>query len=151
MRRTKVLVWPAMKSQKSSTIVAVVLGADGADAGRGALVDVAEQAGPPDLARPLEDAVGAGPHREDPEQLVDGLADRPGVAVGAEVAGALLLGAAADHHPRELLADRDREPGVGLVVAVLHVEARVELLDPAVLELERQQDDGWRQKNKAYC
>ena len=59
------------------------------------------------------------------------------MAVGAEVAGALALGAAADHHPRELLADGDREPGVGLVVAVLHVEARVELLDPGVLQLQR--------------
>ena len=117
--------------------LAVVLGADVADAGRGALVDVAEQARPADLAGALEDAVGAAPHREDPQQDVDGLADRPGVAVGAEVAGALALGAAADHHPRELLADGHREPGVGLVVAVLHVEARVELLDPGVLQLER--------------
>ena len=59
------------------------------------------------------------------------------MAVGAEVAGAALLGAAPDHHPRELVADRDRQPRVGLVVAVLDVEARVELLDPGVLQLER--------------
>ena len=115
---------------------AVVLGADVADAGRGALVDVAEQAGPADLAGPLEDPVAARAHREHPQQLVDGLADRPGVAVGAEVLGALALGAAADHHPRELVADGHREPRVGLVVAVLHVVARVELLDPGVLQLE---------------
>ena len=124
---------------------AVVLGADRADAGRRALVDVAEQARPPDLRGPLEDAVGARPHREHPQQQVDGLADRPGVAVGPEVAGALLLGTPADHHPRELVADRDREPGVGLVVAVLDVEPRVELLDPGVLQLERLdlgRDDG---------
>ena len=137
MRRTNAVVWPAMKSQKSSTIARCSSARDVADAGRGALVDVAEQAGPADLAGPLEDAVGARAHREDPQQQVDGLADRPGVAVGAEVAGALALGAAADHHPRELVADGDRQPGVGLVVAVLHVEARVELLDPGVLQLQR--------------
>ena len=116
--------------------VTVVVGADAADAGGGALVDVAEEARAADLARASEDAVGAGPHREDSQQLVDGLADRPGVAVGPEVAGPLLLGATTDHHPRELLAHGDREPRVGLVVAVLHVEPRVELLDPAVLQLE---------------
>ena len=116
---------------------AVVLGADVADARGGALVDVAEQAGAADLPGPLEDAVAARPHREDAQQLVDGVADRPGVAVGAEVLRALALGAAADHHPRELVAHRDGQPRVGLVVAVLDVVARVELLDPGVLQLER--------------
>ncbi len=116
--------------------LAVLVGRHVADARGRALADVAEQARPADLPRPLEDTVAARAHREDAQQDVDGLADRPGVAVGAEVAGAALLGAAADHHPRELLADGDREPRVGLVVAVLHVEPRVELLDPGVLELE---------------
>ena len=59
------------------------------------------------------------------------------MGVGAEVADALLLRAAPDHDPRELLGQRDRQPRVGLVVAVLHVEARVELLDPGVLQLQR--------------
>ena len=59
------------------------------------------------------------------------------MAVRAEVAGALLLGAAPDHHPGELLAHGDREPRVGLVVAVLDVEPGVELLDPGVLQLQR--------------
>ena len=49
-------VLPAMKSQKSSTIAPVLVGADPADARRGALADVAEQARPADLAGPLEDA-----------------------------------------------------------------------------------------------
>ena len=43
-----------MKSQKSSASVAVLLGADPADARRRALADVAEQAGPADLPGPLE-------------------------------------------------------------------------------------------------
>ena len=116
--------------------LAVLLGRHVADARGRALVDVAQQAGATDLGRALEDAVAARAHREDAQQQVDGLADGPGVAVGAEVAGALALGAATDHHARELLADGHRQPGVGLVVAVLDVEARVELLDPAVLQLQ---------------
>ena len=125
-----------MKSQKSSTIARCSSARHRADAGGRALADVAEQAGAADLAGPLEDTVGARAHREDPEQQVHGLPDRPGVAVGPEVAGALALRAAPDHHPRELLPHGHRQPGVGLVVAVLHVEARVELLDPGVLQLE---------------
>ena len=117
--------------------LAVLLGRHRAHARRGALVDVAEEARATDLRRALEDAVAARAHREDAQQQVDGLADGPRVAVGAEVAGALALGATPHHHPRELLAHRDRQPRVGLVVAVLDVEARVELLDPAVLQLER--------------
>ena len=58
------------------------------------------------------------------------------MGVGPEVAGALALGPAHHLGPRELLAHGDREVRVGLVVAVLDVEARVELLDPGVLELQ---------------
>ena len=117
--------------------LAVARGVDPADARGAALVDVAEQAGPADLAGPLEHPGGAGAHREDPQREVEGLADRPGVRVGAEVPGALALGAAHDLGPRVLLAQGHREVRVGLVVAVLDVEPRVELLDPRVLELER--------------
>ena len=136
-RRRYGLVWPAMKSQKSSTICAVLLGVDPADAGRRALADVAEQARPADLAGPLEDPRRAGAGREDAQQQVEGLADRPGVGVGAEVAHALALGAAHHLQPRELLVQRDGEARVALVVAVLDVEPRVELLDPGVLQLQR--------------
>ena len=117
--------------------LAVLVLTDLAGAGRGALADVAEQAGPADLAVPVEDALAARAHREHPQQQVDGLADRPGVTVRTEVPDALLLRAAADHHPRVLLVQGDREPRVRLVVAVLHVEARVVLLDPGVLQLQR--------------
>ena len=117
--------------------LAVLVGVDPAHARGRALVDVAEQAGTPDLGGALEDPVAARAHREDAQQQVHGLADGPGVAVGAVVLHALLLRAAPDHDPRELLVHGDREPGVGLVVAVLHVEPRVELLDPGVLQLQR--------------
>ncbi len=115
--------------------VPVFLGGDTSDAGRGALADVTEEAGAAGPLGVLEDAGGAGAHGEDPEHQVDGLADRPGVAVRAEVAHALLLGAAHDLDARELLVERDREVGIALVVAVLDVEPRVELLDPGVLQL----------------
>ncbi len=117
--------------------VLVVLGGDPADAGGGALVDVAEQAGPSGAGRVPEDAGRAGAHREDPQHQVDGVADRPGVAVGAEVTDALLLVSAHHLDAGELLVHRHREVRVALVVAVLDVEAGVELLDPGVLQLER--------------
>ena len=117
--------------------VAVLVRGHPADAGRGALVDVAEQAGAPDLAVAAEHPGAAGAGGEHPQQEVERLADGPGVGVGAEVADALAAGAAVDVQPGELLADRHREHGVGLVVAVADVEPRVELLDPVVLELER--------------
>ncbi len=115
----------------------VLLGAHPPDAGRRALADVAEQAGSPDLGGPLEHSGAAGPYREHAQQLVDRLPDRPGVGVRPEVPGALLLRTAKDLHPRVLLAHGDGEPGIGLVVAVLDVEPRVELLDPGVLQLQR--------------
>ena len=117
--------------------VAVLVRGDPADARRGALVDVAEQAGPPDLAVPAEHPGAARAGGEDPQQEVERLADGPGVGVRTEVAHPLAAGPAVDVQPGELLPDRHREHGVGLVVAVADVEPRVELLDPVVLELER--------------
>ena len=49
----------------------VLLGADPPDAGRRALADVAEQAGPADLAGAPEDAGAAGAGREDAQQQVE--------------------------------------------------------------------------------
>ncbi len=115
----------------------VVLGGDPLHTGRGALADVAEQAGAAGAGGVLEDAGGAGAHREDPQQQVDGVADRPGVPVRPEVAHALLLVAAHHLDAGELLVHRHREVRVALVVAVLDVEPGVELLDPGVLQLQR--------------
>ena len=83
--------------------LAVLVGADPADARGAALADVAEQAGPPDLPGALEHAGAAGTRREHPQQQVEGLADGPGVAVRAEVAHALALRAAHHLQPRVLL------------------------------------------------
>jgi len=53
-----------------------------------------------------------------------------------EVAHALALGPAHHLQAGELLVEGDREERIRLVVAVLHVEPRVELLDPGELQLE---------------
>ena len=92
--------------------VAVLVRGDPADARGGALVDVAEQAGAPDLAVAAEHPGAAGAGREDPQQEVERLADGPGVGVGPEVAHALAARAAVDVQPGELLARRSpRAPG----------------------------------------
>ncbi|CAM5696230.1 hypothetical protein SBADM41S_10954 [Streptomyces badius] len=117
--------------------IPVFLRSDPADTGGGALADVAQQAGAAGARGVLEDAGGAGTDGEDAEHQVDRLADRPGVAVRAEIAHALLLGAAHDLDAGELLVERDREVGIALVVPVLDVEPGVELLDPGILQLER--------------
>jgi hypothetical protein len=114
----------------------VVLRADVADAGTGALVDVVEDARPAEPPLPLEHAARAGAHREGPQQQVEGLADGVGVGVGPEVPGALALAAALDPGPRDLVGERHRQIRVGLVVAVADVVARPVLLDEVVLELQ---------------
>ncbi len=116
---------------------AMFLGADPAHAWRGALADVAEQARPPDLPCPLEHTLRAAAHREDPQELVEGLADRPGVRIGPEVPHAALLRPPHHQGARILLVQRHGEVRIGLVVAVADVEAGVELLDPRVFELQR--------------
>ena len=115
----------------------VLVGGDAADARRGALADVTEQAGPADLPGPLEHPGRAGPRREDAQQQVERLADRPGVGVRPEVAHALALDAPHHLQPGVFLVECDREIGVRLVVAVADVEPRVVLLDPGVFLLER--------------
>ena len=115
----------------------VLLGGDPPDARRRTLADVAEQARPVDLLRSTEDAGAAGAGREHPQQGVQGLADRPGVGVRAEVAHALAVRPPHHLQPRKFLADRHREFRVRLVVPVPDVEPRIELLDPVVFQLER--------------
>src|SRR5699024_10490753 len=91
------------------------------DAGCRALVDVPEETGAAGLLGPLEDPLAARAYREDAQEQVECLADRPGVGVRAEVAGALALGPAQDLCPRELLAHGHGEVRVGLVIPVLDV------------------------------
>ncbi len=115
----------------------VLLGGHLAGAGRAALADVEQQAGALGPRVAVEHPLGAGADRVDPQQQVEGLADGVGVGIGPEVAGAVVAGVAAHHRPRHLLAQRDGEVGVGLVVGVPDVEARPVLLDQVELEVQR--------------
>ena len=117
--------------------LAVFLGGDLAGARRGALADVAEQARPADLLRPPEHPGRARPGREHPQQHVERFPDGPGMGVRPEVPDALAVRTAHHLQPGVLLAEGDGEFRVGLVVAVPHVEPRVELLDPVVFQLQR--------------
>ena len=110
---------------------------DLADARAGALLDVEQQARPPETLVLVELRLAAGADREAPQQEVEGVADRVGVGIRAEVAGALALAAAHHQRARPLLVDGDGEERVALVVAQAHVEARVVLLDQRVLEHQR--------------
>ena len=112
----------------------MVLWADTAHAGGGALIDVAQQAGTPRGLGTAEDPCGAGAHREHPQQLVNGLADGPGLNEGTEVAGSRFAGPADHLYAGVGLPHRHRQVGVGLVVLVHDIETGVELLDPGVLQ-----------------
>ncbi len=108
-------------------------GLDKTDAGRGAALDLVQQAG----ARAVgEDGVLAGAQLEGLLQQMDALAHRPGVREGAEVARALGEGAAVVGQARELVGG-ELDVGVGLVVAEEDVVARREALDEVVLEDQR--------------
>ena len=94
-------------------------------------------------ARPLrprslvEERVRARPHGEDSCQGVEGVPDRPGVAVRTEIPDALALPASQDLRPRPCLAHREGKVGIGLVVPIPDVEPGLVLLDQVVLEHQR--------------
>ena len=114
--------------------VAVPGRVDPPHARRRAASDVPVQAGPARSLRLVELRLGAGSHGEDGQELVEGVADRPDLRVRPQVAGPPAVLLPRDPHPRELLGDRDRQVGVGLVVAEDHVEAGRVLLDPRILQ-----------------
>ncbi len=95
---------------------------DVADARGCAAADVVVEAGDAGAAaglRPL-----ARPVREHPVQHVERLAHLLRARVRAEVEHALAVPLAREHHPRVLVADRDRDVRVRLVVAQADVERR---------------------------
>ena len=96
--------------------------------------DVVVEARPAGPSPLVEEGVGAGPDGEDPGQRVEGLADGVGVAVGAEIADVLALGAAQDPRPRPPFTHREGEVRIGLVVPIADVEPGAVGLDQVVLE-----------------
>jgi hypothetical protein len=130
-------VSPSRNSHSSFDQLVVVGLVDLADAGAEHFSMWSEQAGPPEPLVVAELVVRAGADREGAQQQVEGLADRVGVAVGAEVADALALGAAHHHGPGPLVAHGDRQERIALVVDEPDVEAGPVLLDEVVLEHQR--------------
>ena len=116
----------------------VVLGGDSADAGCGAFVDVAEQAGPAAGLGAFEHAGAAAADGEHPQQGIHGVPDGAG-RVGAEIPGPLAPVAAQHLDAGQLLPHRDRQVRVALVVPEHHVEPGREFLDPRVFQLQRLQ------------
>jgi hypothetical protein len=107
------------------------------DARADALLDVVQQARPPQPVVLVELRRATGADRERLDQLVERVADRVGVRVRPEVAHTLALAAAHHHRPWPLLAHGHGQEGVALVVEQPDVEARAVLLDEAVLEHQR--------------
>ena len=114
----------------------VGLAVDLADARTRALLDVEQQARPPEPVVVVELVVRAGAEREGAQQQVERLADGVGVAVGPEVLDALALAAPHHHRPGPFVLHGDREERVALVVAQPDVEAGAVPLDQVVLEHE---------------
>ena len=124
---------------------AVLLDRDLHRARTAAAADLPGEARPAGRHRLLVAGVAAGADREDLDHEVDRVVDGPHLRIRAEVLRAGDPAVARDDDPRRLVRERDRHEGVGLVVLVAHVERRIELLDPHVLELERvhvRRDDG---------
>ena len=116
--------------------LAVLVSADPPDARRRALADVAEQAGPADLCCPPEARRRSSFAPGRPSAAGRASRGSPRHARTAEISNAPLLRSPHDHGSREPLVQRHGQVRVALVVAIADVEARVELLDPGVLELE---------------
>ena len=136
-RLTMSSVSPSRNAHSSSTSWRYGHLVDLADARAGALLDVEQQARPAEPLVLVELRRAARADREAPQQQVERVADRVGVGVRAEVAGALALAAPHHQRPRPLVVDGHGEERVALVVAEPDVEPRIVLLDEAELEHER--------------
>ena len=112
----------------------VVVLADPLHAGRGAALDLEQQAG---AGPAVEDGVAAGPQQEDALQRGQGLVDRPGGGEGAPVAGTLAAFAAMLGNLREGVVLGQDQPGIGFVVAENDVVARPEALDEVRFQQQR--------------
>jgi hypothetical protein len=113
---------------------------DGLDARPLAALDVVEEARPAEGPLPLPDLQGAGPEREQAPDQVHRLVDAARRRVGPEVAAPVAHELAGPLDSREVLAQRDPDIGVALVVLEADVEAGLVTLDEVRLEEERLRD-----------
>ena len=131
----------ALEEQLDLLDVGAVVGLrDGLDAGALAALDVVQEARP--LERPLAvlDVDRAGPEREQPPDEVHRLVDARRRRVRPEVAAAVVGQLAGPLDAREVVAERDLDVRVALVVLEPDVEARLEALDEVGLEEQRLAD-----------
>ena len=92
------------------------------------------------LTQPLvvsELVVGAGSNWERAKQEIEGVTDGVGLAVGAEVAIALLALAPHHHRPGPVVEGGDGQERIRLIVHVADVESRLMTLDEGVLQHQR--------------
>jgi hypothetical protein len=113
---------------------------DRLDAGALAALDVVEEARPPEGSLALPDVDRAGPEGEEAADQVHRLVDAARRGVGAEVAAAVGVQLPRPLDAREVLAERDPDVRVALVVLEADVEARLVALDQVGLEEERLRD-----------
>jgi hypothetical protein len=113
--------------------LAVVLLGDVGNARGQAAVDVVVEAGNPRMATRLGPL--AGPEAEHAIEDVESLPHLLRVCVRAEVDDAAAMALAREHHPREVVVDRDGDVRIGLVVAQTDVERWPMALDEVLLEV----------------
>ena len=116
-----------------------VLG-DGLDARALAALDVVEQARPAEGPLAFPDVERAGPEREEAADQVHRLVDAACRGVRPEVAASVAHELARPLDAREVLAQRDPDVGVALVVLEADVEPRLVALDEVGLEEQRLRD-----------
>ena len=114
---------------------AVLLLGDVADARRPAALDVVVEAGRARAPARLRALAGA--EQEDLAEQVERPAHPLGRRVGPEVGALAAVALAREVDPREVLVERDRDVGIGLVVAQPDVEARLVLADEVLLREQR--------------
>ena len=113
---------------------------DGRDARALAALDVVQQARPLERADAVLDVDRARPEREEPADQVHRFVDARRRGVRPEVAAAVVDQLAGALDPREVVAQRDLDVRVALVVLEPDVEARPVALDQVGLEQERLRD-----------
>ncbi len=118
-------------------IGAIVVLRDGLDAGALAALDVVQQARPLERTLPVLDVDRAGAEREQPAHEVHRLVHARRRGVRAEVATPVVHELARPLDPREVVAERDLDVWVALVVLEPHVEAGLEPLDEVRFEEQR--------------
>ena len=120
-------------------------------AGSRAFADRGQQAGPAGQLSFMKYIRGAGTYRKGAQQPIEAVPQLPHLGVWAEVTSIAAFARPRDPHAGNPLPRADRQIRIGLVVAELHVEPRIELLDPRVLKRQRFQLSGNNRPLQTAC